>query len=101
MGPSPPAAATGARARAIFARLFDERDLSDPGWYWAHDVVVRFHALDLAVRGPDGMAAFFSELFASVPDWRIEAAEVLGRGGAATDLWRGGGADGGPRGGGD
>jgi len=90
------AAATEERARAIFARLFDERDLSDPGWYWAGDVVVRFHALDVTVRGPDGMAAFFAELFLSVPDWRIEVEEVLGHEGAATIRWRGTGTHTGP-----
>jgi steroid delta-isomerase-like uncharacterized protein len=83
------AAATEERARAIFRRLFDERDLSDPRWYWADDVVVRFHALDLSVRGPDGMVAFFTELFAAVPDWGIVIEEVLGHEGAATVRWRG------------
>jgi steroid delta-isomerase-like uncharacterized protein len=87
---------TEEQARAIFARLFDERDLTDPAWYWADDVVVRFHALDLTVRGVDGMAAFFTELFASVPDWRIEVEEVLGHEGAATIRWRGTGTHTGP-----
>jgi hypothetical protein len=50
---------------------------------------VRFHALDLTVREPDGMAAFFTELFAAVPDWRNEVEEVLGHDGAATIRWRG------------
>jgi steroid delta-isomerase-like uncharacterized protein len=77
------------RARAIFRRLFDERDLSDPRWFWADDVVVRFHALDIDVRGPDGMAAFFTELFAAVPDWGIEVDEVLGHEGKATVRWHG------------
>jgi steroid delta-isomerase-like uncharacterized protein len=90
------AAATEERARAIFARLFEERDLSDPGWYWAADIVVRFHALDLTVRRADGMAAFFVELFRSVPDWRIEVEEVLGHEGAATVRWRGSGTHTGP-----
>jgi steroid delta-isomerase-like uncharacterized protein len=83
------AAAVEDRARAIFHRLFDERDLSDPRWFWADDIVVRFHALDLVVRGPDGMAAFFAELFAAVPDWSMEVEEVLGHDGAATIRWRG------------
>jgi steroid delta-isomerase-like uncharacterized protein len=77
------------RARAIFRRLFDERDLTDPHWYWADDVVVRLHALDTVVHGPAGMAAFFTELFAAVPDWRMEVEEVLGHDGAATIRWRG------------
>ena len=96
MSASTTAAATEERARAIFARLFDERDLSDPAWYWADDAVVRFHTLDLVVRGPDGMAAFFAELFASVPDWRLEVEEVLGHEGAATIRWRGTGTHTGP-----
>ena len=83
------AAPTEERARAIFRRLFDERDLSDPRWYWADDVVVRFHALDTVERGPDGMAAFFADLFAAVPDWRMEVEEVLGHEAAATIRWRG------------
>ena len=90
------AAETEDRARAIFARLFDERDLTDPRWYWADDVTVRFHALDLTVRGPDGLAAFFTELFQSVPDWRMEVEEVIGHDGAATVRWRGAGTHTGP-----
>jgi steroid delta-isomerase-like uncharacterized protein len=84
-----PATTTEERARAIFRRLFDERDLSDPRWFWADDVAVRFHALDTVERGPDGMAAFFTDLFAAVPDWRMEVEEVLGHDGAATIRWRG------------
>jgi steroid delta-isomerase-like uncharacterized protein len=96
MSASSAAASTEERARAIFRRLFDERDLSDPRWYWADDVVVRFLALDTAVRGPDGTAAFFADLFASVPDWRIEVQEVFGHDGGAVIRWRGTGTHTGP-----
>ena len=60
---APTAAAHEERARDIFRRLFDERDLTDPRWYWADGLVTRLHALDLTLRGPDGMADFFTSLF--------------------------------------
>ena len=76
------------RARDIVRRLFDERDLTEPGWYWADGLVARLHALDLTLRGPDGMAEFFTSLFAAVPDFTMEVEDVLGHEQGATIRWR-------------
>jgi steroid delta-isomerase-like uncharacterized protein len=81
-------AANEQRARDIFRRLFDERDLTDPGWYWADGLAARLHALDLTLRGPDGMAEFFTSLFAAVPDFTMEVEDVLAHEHGATIRWR-------------
>jgi steroid delta-isomerase-like uncharacterized protein len=85
---APTAAALEERARDLFRRLFDERDLTDPGWYWADGLVARLHTLDRTVRGPDGMADFFTHLFAAVPDFAMEVEEVLAHEHGATIRWR-------------
>ena len=85
---APTAAAHEERARDIFRRLFDERDLTDPRWYWADGVVTRLHALDLTLRGPDGMADFFTSLFAAVPDFAMEVEAVHAHEDGATIRWR-------------
>ena len=77
------------RARDIFRRLFDERDLTDPGWYWADGITAHFYALDLTVHGPDGMADFFTGVFAAVPDWSMEVEDVRAHEDGATIRWRG------------
>jgi steroid delta-isomerase-like uncharacterized protein len=82
------AAANEDRARDLFRRLFDERDLTDPRWYWADGLVARLHALDLTVRGADGMADFFTSLFAAVPDFAMAVEEVLAHEQGATIRWR-------------
>lgn len=70
-------AASGAQtpsqtARAIFHQLFDERDLSDPSAFWTDDSVDHFLAAGQSVRGAAALAAWFEELFAALPDWRLE-----------------------------
>ena len=82
------ATANETRARDIFRRLFDERDLTDPSWYWADELVTRLYALDLTVRGPDGMADFFTSLFAAVPDFAMEVVAVEPHEHGATIRWR-------------
>ena len=85
---APTAAAHEERARDLFRRLFDERDLTDPRWYWADGLVTRLHALDLTLRGPDGMADFFTSLFAAVPDFAMEVEAVDAHEDGATIRWR-------------
>ena len=85
---APTAAAHEERARDVFRRLFDERDLTDPGWYWADGLVTRLHALDLTLRGPDAMADFFTSLFAAVPDFAMEVEAVHAHEDGATIRWR-------------
>jgi steroid delta-isomerase-like uncharacterized protein len=76
------------RARDIFRRLFDDRDLTDPGSFWADGLAARLHALDLTLHGPDGMAGFFTSLFAAVPDFSMEIEEVVAHEHGATIRWR-------------
>jgi len=60
------------RAREIFGALFDERDLSDPYRYWTDDSVDHFLAAGRTVRGAQALAQWFRDLFAAVPDWKVE-----------------------------
>ena len=59
-------------ARAVFHRIFDERDLSDPSAFWTDDSVDHFLAAGRTVRGATALAAWFENLFAAVPDWHLE-----------------------------
>jgi len=59
-------------ARDLFRRLFDDRDLSDPYQLWGEDSVDHFLAAGRSVRGAPALAQWFGELFAAVPDFRME-----------------------------
>jgi steroid delta-isomerase-like uncharacterized protein len=59
-------------AREVFGAIFDDRDLSDPYRYWTDDSVDHFLAAGKSVRGAQGLAQWFRDLFASVPDWKLE-----------------------------
>lgn len=75
---TPPAPTTNeARIREIFRRLFDERDLSDPGAYWTDDSVDHFLAAGEPVRGAAALAEWFGALFAAVPDWTLVIDNVV------------------------
>ena len=60
------------RARETFRILFDERDLSDPYRFWTDDSVDHFLAAGNSVRGAHALVAYFRDLFAAVPDWKVE-----------------------------
>jgi steroid delta-isomerase-like uncharacterized protein len=60
------------RAREMFHAIFDERDLSDPYRYWTDDSVDHFLAAGRSVRGAEALAQWFRDLFAAVPDWKLE-----------------------------
>jgi steroid delta-isomerase-like uncharacterized protein len=60
------------RVREIFRALFDDRDLSDPYRYWSDDSVDHFLAAGKTVRGAEALAQWFRDLFAAVPDWKVE-----------------------------
>ena len=80
----------GQIARDSFKLLFDERDLSDPYRVWSDDSVDHFLAAGRSVRGAQALAQWFRELFAAVPDWRIEVLNVFDDGDRqATVQWRG------------
>ena len=59
-------------ARQSFQAIFEERDLSDPYRFWSDDSVDHFLAADRSLRGAHAIAQWFRELFAAVPDFRME-----------------------------
>lgn len=67
----------GQRARDTFRILFDERDLSDPYRFWSDESVDHFLAAGQSVRGANALAQWFRELFAAVPDFRMEVLNVF------------------------
>jgi steroid delta-isomerase-like uncharacterized protein len=67
----------GQRAREIFSAIFDERDLSDPYRYWTDDSVDHFLAAGKSVRGAEALAQWFRDLFAAVPDWKLEVENTI------------------------
>ena len=60
------------RTRAIFSAIFDDRDLSDPYRYWTDESVDHFLAAGRSVKGAQALAQWFRDLFAAVPDWKLE-----------------------------
>jgi steroid delta-isomerase-like uncharacterized protein len=62
----------GERTREIFSAIFDDRDLSDPYRYWTDESVDHFLAAGRSVRGAQALAQWFRDLFAAVPDWKLE-----------------------------
>ena len=65
------------RAREIFSAIFDERDLSDPYRYWTDESIDHFLAAGRSVRGAEALAQWFRDLFAAVPDWKLEVENVV------------------------
>lgn len=64
-------------ARDSFRMLFEERDLSDPYRIWSADSVDDFLAAGQTVRGAEALAQWFRELFAAVPDFRMDVLNVF------------------------
>src|SRR3954447_3096812 len=65
------------RAREMFRAIFDDRDLSDPYRYWTDESVDHFLAAGLSVRGASDLAQWFRDLFAAVPDWKLEIENIF------------------------
>ena len=59
-------------ARETFRVLFDERDLSDPYRFWTDASVDHFLAAGQSVRGAQALTAWFRELLAAIPDFRMQ-----------------------------
>ena len=77
------------RARELFHILFEERDLSDPTRLWSENSVDHFLAAGRSVRGTAALAQWFGELFATMPDFRMEIVNAFDDGGRqATVQWR-------------
>jgi steroid delta-isomerase-like uncharacterized protein len=76
-------------AREAFRILFDERDLSDPTRLWSENSVDHFLAAGRSVRGATALAQWFGELFAAMPDFRMEIVNAFDDGDRqATVQWR-------------
>ena len=76
-------------ARDAFRILFHERDLSDPYRLWSDDSVDHFLAAGESVRGARALAQWFGDLFAAVPDFRMEIVNTFDDGDRqATVQWR-------------
>jgi steroid delta-isomerase-like uncharacterized protein len=63
--------------RDVFRDVFDNRDFSDPYRYWTDESVDHFVALGISVRGARNLAQFFNDLFAAIPDWKLEIEHVV------------------------
>jgi predicted ester cyclase len=85
--PAEQAQRTEQRVRELFDGLLTQKDLSDPSRYWTDDAVDTFVALGFDLSGPEALAGYFRELFASMPDWRIEIERVVASGREAVVLW--------------
>src|SRR3954466_6945159 len=65
------------RTRDIFSAIFEDRDLSDPYRYWTDESVDYFLAAGREVRGAQDLAQWFRDLFAAVPDWKLEVENTV------------------------
>ena len=78
-----------ADARQVAQRYFDalaRRDLDGAAACWAPDGVDRLIGQSEA-HGPEGVRAFFGELFAAVPDWAFEVEAIVAEGDRAAVRW--------------
>ncbi len=76
-------------ARDAFRVLFDERDLASAHRFWSDDSVDHFLAAGRSIRGAQALRQWFEELFAAVPDFKMEVVNVFDDGDRqATIQWR-------------
>jgi glyoxylase-like metal-dependent hydrolase (beta-lactamase superfamily II)/predicted ester cyclase len=78
-----------AEAREVAQRYFDalaRRDIDAAAACWAPDGVDRLIGQSVA-HGPEGVRAFFVELFAAVPDWSFEVEAILAEDDHAAVRW--------------
>ena len=61
----------------MFRALFEDRDLSDPDRYWTDDSVDYFLGAGKSARGKEELTQWFRDLFAAVPDWKVEIENVF------------------------
>jgi steroid delta-isomerase-like uncharacterized protein len=78
---------TTERGRALVEAV-GRHDLDALRAAWDETSTDDFVALDLVVRGPEALTAFFSELFAAVPDLAMEVQDAFGTGERAVVRWR-------------
>lgn len=72
--------------REYFAALAD-RDLERAVATWTPGGVDRLYGFG-ELEAPDGIRAYFSDLFAAFPDWRFEVVELIASGELAAVRWR-------------
>ena len=76
-------------ARDSFRVLFDERDLANMDRFWSEQSVDHFLPAGRSVRGTGALIEWFRELFAAVPDFKMEVVNVFDDGDRqATLQWR-------------
>lgn len=76
-------------ARDAFRVLFDERDLAEMHRFWSEQSVDHFLAAGQSPRGTQALTQWFRELFAAVPDFKMEIVNVFDDGDRqATVQWR-------------
>jgi glyoxylase-like metal-dependent hydrolase (beta-lactamase superfamily II)/ketosteroid isomerase-like protein len=88
-----------ADARQVVQRYFDalaRRDAGAAAACWAPDGVDRLIGQTEAI-GPEGVRAFFEELFGAVPDWQFEVEAILAEGDRAAVRWNAAGTFSGDR----
>jgi steroid delta-isomerase-like uncharacterized protein len=64
-------------AREMFRALFEDRDLSDPSRYWTDDSIDYFLGAGKSARGKEALTQWFRDLFAAVPDWKVDIENVF------------------------
>jgi SnoaL-like polyketide cyclase len=87
----------GEIVREDFDALFGGRDPDALHPYWSEQGVIHFLALGLEARGVDQRVAFFEELFAAFPDWRMTVEGIIADDRHAVVQWIGRGTFDGPR----
>ena len=77
-------------AKTVVREYFDalaEQDLERALTAWKPGSIDRLHGIGELVA-PDGIRAYFSELFAAYPDWQFEVVELVASGDLAAARWR-------------
>ena len=77
-------------AKTVVRDYFDalaDQDLDRAVSYWKPGSPDRIHGV-VDMKAPDGIRAYFSEVFAAFPDWRFEVLELAASGDLAAARWR-------------
>ena len=77
MATVPETGSPGQLARHLFELIFDRRDVDAARPFWTESSLDRFLALGVDARGPDEIAAFFRDLHAAIPDFRMTIENVV------------------------
>jgi uncharacterized protein (TIGR02246 family) len=86
----PPMAADARQVAEKYFAALGARDLDGMAACWAPDGVDNLVG-QAEVHGPDGVRAYFAELFAAIPDLELKADEMVADGDRVAVLWHAGG----------